>query len=279
MSNKALDWAWSVQGLNPVEKLVLVSLADQANKDTWQCNPGLELLRKRTCASLRGIRNAIGVLIGRGLVMRDLREGIGATYTLLTPAVSAAPAPAVSARVTQAASATPTPANGPDPHPPPRQPVPVTPAVSAPEPFLNPESRTTTLSPVGSAPPLRVVAARAAEEPRRVVEVKGSRLPPDWQPSGDMRLFADGLGLDCRATADKFRDHWHSQPGAKGRKLDWTATWRNWCREDERRAQRPTAPRKQSRMDRWREMMAEEDGPTINGRAEAFRPFLVATGD
>jgi hypothetical protein len=97
MSNAALNWAWSVTGLNPVEKLVLVSLADQANPKTLQCNPGLECLRKRTCASLRGIRNAIGVLAGRGLIRRDLREGIGATYTLMTPAVSAAPTPAVSA--------------------------------------------------------------------------------------------------------------------------------------------------------------------------------------
>jgi hypothetical protein len=94
MSNAALNWAWSVTGLNPVEKLVLVSLADQANPKTLQCNPGLECLRKRTCASLRGIRNAIGVLAGRGLIRRDLREGIGATYTLMTPAVSAAPTPA-----------------------------------------------------------------------------------------------------------------------------------------------------------------------------------------
>lgn len=29
---------------------------------------------------------------------------------------------------------------------------------------------------------------------------------------------------------EEFRDHWISQPGAKGRKSDWTATWRNWCR-------------------------------------------------
>jgi hypothetical protein len=29
---------------------------------------------------------------------------------------------------------------------------------------------------------------------------------------------------------EKFRDYWIAQPGQKGVKLDWDATWRNWCR-------------------------------------------------
>ncbi len=28
----------------------------------------------------------------------------------------------------------------------------------------------------------------------------------------------------------KFRDYWIAVPGQKGVKLDWFATWRNWCR-------------------------------------------------
>ena len=32
--------------------------------------------------------------------------------------------------------------------------------------------------------------------------------------------------------AAKFRDHWISQPGQRGVKVDWLATWRNWCREE-----------------------------------------------
>lgn len=27
-----------------------------------------------------------------------------------------------------------------------------------------------------------------------------------------------------------FRDHWIAKPGADALKLDWSATWRNWCR-------------------------------------------------
>ena len=33
-----------------------------------------------------------------------------------------------------------------------------------------------------------------------------------------------------RATHLRFADHWAAQPGQKGVKADWPATWRNWIR-------------------------------------------------
>lgn len=59
----------------------------------------------------------------------------------------------------------------------------------------------------------------------------GSRLADDWQPD---TVFARQEGLsasDCTREADRFRDYWRSQPGQKGVKLDWDATWRNWVRK------------------------------------------------
>jgi hypothetical protein len=38
--------------------------------------------------------------------------------------------------------------------------------------------------------------------------------------------------LDPGITFDKFRDHWIAQPGSRGLKTDWTATWRNWVRRE-----------------------------------------------
>ena len=60
----------------------------------------------------------------------------------------------------------------------------------------------------------------------------GSRLPADWQPSADDLAFAarERPDVDAKAEAAKFIDHWRSAPGAKGRKSDWSATWRNWIR-------------------------------------------------
>ncbi|MBE0276527.1 hypothetical protein FG476_01545, partial [Xylella fastidiosa subsp. multiplex] len=58
----------------------------------------------------------------------------------------------------------------------------------------------------------------------------GSRLPDDWVPSEGDVLYATQQGVDGRYEAEKFRDYWRSVAGAKGRKQDWEATWRNWIR-------------------------------------------------
>ncbi len=62
---------------------------------------------------------------------------------------------------------------------------------------------------------------------------RGARLPDDWTLPDDWLAWATGEGLPkpwAKAEADKFRDYWRAQPGVKGRKVDWQATWRNWCR-------------------------------------------------
>ena len=62
---------------------------------------------------------------------------------------------------------------------------------------------------------------------------KGSRftltqLPDDWA------LFAskERPDLDPQALFAKFSDYWTAVPGAKGRKVDWGATWRNFVRSE-----------------------------------------------
>jgi hypothetical protein len=39
--------------------------------------------------------------------------------------------------------------------------------------------------------------------------------------------------LDPQETFEGFRDYWIAQPGQKGVKTDWTATWRNWVRRQQ----------------------------------------------
>lgn len=60
----------------------------------------------------------------------------------------------------------------------------------------------------------------------------GCRLPADWGPGDEGAAFGRGLGLDTARTLARFSDYWAGQPGAKGRKADWPATWRNWCRKE-----------------------------------------------
>lgn len=66
-------------------------------------------------------------------------------------------------------------------------------------------------------------------------EKRSTRLPDDFSLTNERRLVAEAERLPAERTFAKFCDYWRSVPGAKGRKLDWDATWRNWCRNDKDR--------------------------------------------
>lgn len=59
---------------------------------------------------------------------------------------------------------------------------------------------------------------------------RGSRLPPDWEPSEILKAWAvkERPDLDADTTLARFKNHWIAVPGSKGLKLDWEATFRNW---------------------------------------------------
>lgn len=63
---------------------------------------------------------------------------------------------------------------------------------------------------------------------------RGKRLSPDWTLPDEWASWAKVNVTDDEAAimdqADQFRDYWIAQPGQKGVKLDWQATWRNWMR-------------------------------------------------
>jgi len=65
-----------------------------------------------------------------------------------------------------------------------------------------------------------------------VERTRATRLPENWQPNDDMIQFCktERPELQVKEVADSFRDYWISVAGAKGRKADWNATWRNWVR-------------------------------------------------
>lgn len=60
----------------------------------------------------------------------------------------------------------------------------------------------------------------------------GSRLPADWSLPDEWRHWAitERPDVDPNREASTFADYWTSVAGAKGRKADWQATWRNWIR-------------------------------------------------
>lgn len=81
--------------------------------------------------------------------------------------------------------------------------------------------------------PTRTQTREGASDDAPPAAKRGSRLPEDWIPDESVRqqMQAEFPNLDFRVEHAKFVDHWKAQPGQKGVKTDWNATWRNWIRK------------------------------------------------
>jgi len=69
----------------------------------------------------------------------------------------------------------------------------------------------------------------------KVSPKRGVRLDENWtlsKPLGDWAISQGLTEKQARDQADRFRDYWIAQPGQKGVKVDWGATWRNWVRNE-----------------------------------------------
>lgn len=83
--------------------------------------------------------------------------------------------------------------------------------------------------------PTRPDPTRPITTSNEVVEIprtRGSRVDATWTPSAESvaKMKAECPGVDLDRELPAFIDYWIAQPGAKGVKLDWDATWRNWMR-------------------------------------------------
>jgi hypothetical protein len=79
---------------------------------------------------------------------------------------------------------------------------------------------------------------------KREPATRGSRLSPDWLPSAASvaKAKTDAPDVDVRSEHPVFVDYWIAQPGQRGVKVDWEATWRNWMRrkQGDRKVSTPT---------------------------------------
>ena len=69
------------------------------------------------------------------------------------------------------------------------------------------------------------------KKPKKLTTKKGSRLTIEVLPD-DWRKYCEehAPDLDPEKAFEDFHDYWVGVPGAKGVKLDWFATWRNFLR-------------------------------------------------
>jgi hypothetical protein len=75
-------------------------------------------------------------------------------------------------------------------------------------------------------------------KPKNGHSVRGSRIDPDWSPSGADQKYAADRGFraaQIEHIAETFRDFWLAKAGPNGVKLDWAATWRTWVRNEAER--------------------------------------------
>ncbi|GEM_PF-1536636 len=127
----------------------------------------------------------------------------------------------------------------------PRLTHPVTPAAGEPDPSGDPggdtpptTSTTTSTSYFSgtSSPdaPADAPAAAGARPTSKAKNTRGARIPQPFIVTPDMVTWArrETPGLDHRAVTARFVDYWTAVPGARGVKLDWVATWRNWMRRE-----------------------------------------------
>jgi hypothetical protein len=85
------------------------------------------------------------------------------------------------------------------------------------------------LSMLSSSPSEEATSKESKKEGN--ARARGTRLPPDATLSPENRRFTLDHGLEPDLTWVEFVDFWIGVPGARGRKLDWDATYRNRVRE------------------------------------------------
>ena len=77
------------------------------------------------------------------------------------------------------------------------------------------------------------------ETKKRQNTQRGTRFPEDSLMPESWAMFCakERPDLNIMQTWEQFRDYWIAQPGQKGVKLNWDATWRNWVRNQKKTQQ------------------------------------------
>ena len=149
-------------------------------------------------------------------------------------------------------------------------------------------------TPSPAAPPADAVeadhgASNQPKSPKKKPAPRGTRIPEDWQPSPALVAWTREHAPAAATNAEvaRFADYWRAIPGARGRKTDWAATWRNWARraqEDhdarQRKAPAPGARSGSTTDDRVAAWIALADtlpGPASAGAPQAT-PLLAIEG-
>lgn len=113
----------------------------------------------------------------------------------------------------------------------------------------------------GSRSARRADALEADGEASKPAKRKtAQRIPDDFELTDERRLVAEAERLPAERTFAKFVDYWRAASGAKARKHDWDAAWRNWCRTEADFRPRGSNGSKEPRKTRFAELTEALDG-------------------
>jgi len=107
---------------------------------------------------------------------------------------------------------------------------------------------------------------------------KGTRIPEDFAPDLDAAVTAGLRPERALVEAAKFRDYWLAVAGAKGVKLDWPATWRNWVRSAVERQPARGSPGKVSAFREHQQATMAEFEKRVNGNGSEQANFYDDDG-
>ncbi|EMP5337420.1 helix-turn-helix domain-containing protein [Citrobacter freundii] len=225
MSMNLMAKAMSIKVGNPLRKLVLIKLADNAN-DNGECWPSYQHIADHCECSKSAVKEHISALIKLGFMKKENRIGVnngkGNTSNVYYLNLSSTPV------ASESTPPVPPKSTGGSPE--------STPVASESTPPVPPKSTggSPESTPVASesTPPVPPAGTRTSHSFEPVNEPIGDKkkstvMPEGFKPSESHRLMAEKLGVSLQDEFEKFTDH-HLSKNSKF--VDWGRALNTWLR-------------------------------------------------
>lgn len=107
---------------------------------------------------------------------------------------------------------------------------------------------------------------------------RASRLAADFVMADEWKAEGRRVNpaIDVDFEASKFIDFWHAKSGKDAAKLDWLATWRNWCRNARPSYRSATQARDEARARTIQALTGQSPQGGDNGRVIDITPTATA---
>lgn len=227
MSIAVMSQVWDRFPAGSSSLLAMLLFADYSDDQGGNIFPSMATIAKRLRLTESQARRVVHGLIREGwvkVVGNETGGAPGSTRQYRIALEKLAQTPCTYARGTGSASATPTGSTDARGTPSMDARDPLHPCADTPSAHASQSISDPSLSKrEGKAPPLKRSPGSA-----RGTRLDAATLPDKWREF----CQAERPDLDPVKVFDAFRDHWVAQPGQKGVKADWLATWRNWVRRE-----------------------------------------------